>query len=306
MNPILIAIIQSMVTDGTLQAALLAKIKEGNLIVRTATEEEQYKKNLIDTNKEEIIKEEKKIWMRRIEDDVKELTGIKQNPSEPYHEFMKRGFKAMNEKIDTLTREKEAAMSGKDGDSVWKTKYETLETQSKAALLAKDTELQNLQKSVSTTQRRSELDKVFAPIQSKFIDQLPSFFNDYKEQVIQDVLGKSAVIDGKLVLVDENGNPRKDTNLNNISVESHLAEKFKDVIKPEVQQPGSGTQPPKGANPPAPAPGTPFNVSSIPADVTTQGALMDHLGKQGLLQGTPEFDTAFATAVKEKNITKVF
>lgn len=311
MNAELIAIIRALVTDAALQTNLIAKITEGKFIVRTAAEEEQYKSNLLATSKEDIIKEEKKIWMRRIEDDVKEMTGLKQNPSEPYHEFMKRGFLAMNEKISTLTTEKKQLedSKGKDADSVWKTKYDTLEQQSKQAILEKDNELKNLRTSVEESNRKGELDKVFAPIESKFIDQLPGFFSDYKNQVIADVLKKSAMIDGKLVLVDENGNPRKDQQLNNITVESHLSEKFKDVIKTDKTQPGGGSKPPAPGAPPAPtapAPGTPFNTGSVPAEVKTQNDLTEFLGKQGLLQGTKEFDEAFSKTVAEKNITKLF
>ncbi len=308
----ILAIIRQLIADAGLQGQVINKITEGKFVVRTAAEEEQYKANLIATNKEDIIKEEKKIWMRRIEDDVREITGLKQNPSEPYHDFMKRGFKSLNEKIDALDIEKKKleATAGKDGGEVWKTKYETLEQQSKEAIRVKDEAMLALQTKVATSERRAELDKVFLPIKAKFIDTLPGFFVDYEAQVISETLAKSAVIDGKLVLVDEKGNPRKDAQLNNIAVESFLTDKFKDVIKVDKTQTGGGTTPPAGTPPGAPPPpppaGTPFNTGTIPGEVKTQGQLIDFLGKQGLLQGTKEYDEAFAKSVQEKNITKLF
>lgn len=311
MNEQLLAIIRATIVDPTLAATLTAKLTEQKFVVRTAQEEEQYRTNLLSTvNKEDIIKEEKKIWMRRVEDDVKELTGLTQKSSEPYHEFMKRGFKKVQDDLEALKLQKEqleaSAKTGADG-GVWKQKYETLEQQSKAAIAAKEQELTTLQKTVSLTQRRQELDKAFQPMQSKFIDQLPGFFNDYKEQVLADVVNRSALIDGKLVLVDENGNPRKDSNLNNITVESYLGEKFKDVIKVTKEQPGAGSKPPAPGTPPVPTPvGGTFNVATVPAEVTTQGQLVEFLGKQGMLQGSPEFDKAFAETVTQKNITKLF
>lgn len=313
MNEQLLAIIKATIVDPTLAATLTAKLTEQKFVVRTAAEEEQYKNNLLATvDKESIIKEEKRIWMRRVEDDVKELTGLTQKSSEPYHEFMKRGFAKVQDELKALKVEKEQleanVKSGNAGDAViWKQKYETLEQQSKAAIAAKEQELSTLQKTVSLTQRRQELDKAFAPMQSKFIDQLPGFFNDYKEQVLADVVNRSALIDGKLVLVDENGNPRKDSNLNNITVESYLSEKFKDVIKTTKDQPGAGSQPPAPGTPPVPpAAGQAFNVANVPAEITTQGQVVEFLGKQGLLQGTPEFDKAFADTISQKNITKLF
>ncbi len=308
------AVILATVTDATLAQALIAKITEQKITARTPAEEESFKTNLLATiNKDEIVNEEKRIWMRRVEDDVKEITGLKQGPSEPYHVFMKRGFKALQDKADDLQREKEALEANKGtGDAaIWKTKYETLEKQSQQALAAKDQTLAELNKSVESGKRRTELDKVFNPIKSKFIDQLPGFFNEYQEGVINDVLAKSALIDGKLVLVDEQGNPRKDNNLANILVETHLQEKFKDVIKGDKEQAGSGAKPPGGGAPPAgggagAGGGTPFNTATIPAEVNTQSKLTEHLGKAGLLQGSKEFDEAFTKVVQEKNITKVF
>lgn len=307
------AVILATITDPALAQSLIAKITEQKFTVRTAAEEEAFKTNLLATvNKEEIISAEKAIWMRRIEDDVREITGLKQNPSEPYHQFMKRGFKALQDKVAEIEREKEALESNKGtGDAaVWKTKYETLEKQSKEALAAKDATLAELNKSVETSKRRTELDKAFAPIRAKFVDQLPGYFKDYEENVINEVLAKSAIIDGKLVLVDEAGNPRKDGNLANILVEQHLTEKFKDVIKTDQQQAGAGTGPAgEGKNPgaaAAPAKGVPFNTATIPSTITTQAQLTEHLGKAGLLQGSKEFDEAFTKTVQEKNITKVF
>ncbi len=307
------AVILATITDPAVAQALIAKLTEQKFTARTEAEEESFKTNLLATvNKEEIIKEEKKIWMRRIEDDVRELTGLKQHSSEPYHDFMKRGFKALQDKVKDIETEKLALEQSKGGaeGGVWKTKYETLEAQSKAALLAKDATLAELNKSVEEGKRKGELDKVFNPIAAKFVDQLPGFFNDYKDQVINDTLKKSATIDGKLVLIDENGNPRKDANLNNITVESFLNDKFKDVIKTDKTQGGAGTTPPGAGNPnpgtPPAGAGQPFNVAAIPVEVNTQNLLTEHLGKSGLLQGTKEFDEAFAKAVQEKNITKVF
>lgn len=303
MNEQLLAIVRATITDTALQTQLIAKLSEPKFVVRTSEEDDQFKKNLLATiNKDEILKEEKKLWMRRVEDDVLTSTGIKQNPSEPYHEYYKRAVKTIQDELSAIKAEKEkieassAAVGG-----VWKTKYETLEAQSKAAITEKEQALADLQKKVGTSERRSELEKVFSPLRSKFVDQLPSFFSEYQESVLSDVLNKSALIDGVLVLVDENGNPRKDQSLNNIKVESFLSEKFKDVTKQDRQQPGGGTQPPAGTTAT-----NGFNVSGIPQEVTSQNKLIEHLGKHGLLQGTKEFDKAFAEGVAAKNITKVF
>lgn len=300
----LIAIINATIADPTLAASLNAKLKEGKFAVRTETQEQQYKANLLTASKEDLIKEEKKVWMRRVEEDIKELTGLEQKALEPYHEYMKRGIKTLQSKVEALDEEKET-WSKKGGEGgVWKQKYDTLEAQSKAALAEKEAKLGELQKSVATNERRLELDKVFNPLSTKFAKELPDYFNDYKEGVLKETLNKSAMIDGKLVLVDENGNPMKDNNLNNISVDSYLQTKFKSVISEDKTQAGGGTKPPAGGTPP-PATGS-TSIANVPDDVNTEGKLVDFLGKQGLLQGSKEFDAQFSKIKTDKKITKLF
>lgn len=303
----LIALINATIVDPTLAAKLIADIKTKELAVRTKDEQKQFETNFLEQNKDTLTQAEKQAMRIRIEDDIKSaIPGFKQNPSEPYHEFMKRGIKSLQDKVNALTTEKTALEQAKagDADSVWKTKYETLEQQSKAALTVKDQEIVTLRTTTAKQERLTKLQEVFGPIESKFMDQLPGYFNDYKRGVVDSVLNSSAMIDGVLVLVDENGNPRKDTNLNNITVEGHLKERFKDVIKPDVQQPGTGNK--NSGKPPATPQGTGVNTGAIPNDVDTQNKLTQWLGKQGLLQGSKEFDEAFSKAVTERKIEKIF
>lgn len=301
------AAITKSVPDAALQATLIAALEATKTVARTPEEEDQYKANLLTASKDDLIKEEKQIIMRRVEDDVKELTGLRQKPSEPYHEFMKRGFKELKGKLEDIEAQKEEwEKSGGSQDGVWKQKYTTLETQSKTALSEKDREMETLKKSVAATERRIELDKVLNPLASKFAPDLPSYFNDFKENVIRETVALSAIIDGKLVLVDEQGNPRKDNNLNNILVEDHLKLKFKDVIREDRQQGGSGNKgggtPPPGGNGGGKAP---VSINNVPEEVNSEAKLTEFLGKQGLLQGTKDFDDNYSRIIKEKNITKL-
>jgi hypothetical protein len=314
MNPIL-ALLATLVTDPALLASITAKINEQKFVVRTEAEEATYKENLMkNVNKDEIIKEEKKMWARRIEEDIEEASGVKKNADELHHQYAKRVIAAMQKASDDLKAKVDTyEKDGSSATTVWKTKYETLEKQSKDAITAKEAELANLKKENEVNGRRTKLSEVFDPIKAKFLTDLPGYFKEYEKNVVDDVLRNSAVIDGKLVLVDENGNPRKDQQLNNIEVGSYLTDKFKDVIKPDQQQQGGGTQPPTPGKPPVPPAGGGAPAGSkvdaskyAQTQFASQSEVTKALMKDGLLQGSKEFDELFGTIVQQKNITKIF
>jgi hypothetical protein len=309
---LLLLLLKGMVTDPALLASIEAKLKTEKLVIRSEAEEATFKENLLkNVDKDTIIKEEKKMWARRIEEDIEEATGIKKKPDELHHQYMKRVL-AEKDAAEKLLKDKVEGYEkdGGSGSSVWKTKYEALEKQSKEAIAAKEAELTTLKKDNEANTRKAKLDEVYGPIRSKFLSDLPSYFTEYEKTVQADVLKKSTVIDGVLVMTDENGNPMKDQQLNNIKVETYLADKFKDVIKPDQQQTGAGTKPPVAGQPPkpaAPAAGGKFDLNrALAGNFATQSEVTEALGKEGLLQGTKEFDEAFAKIVETKNITKIF
>lgn len=305
----LLALLAASGVDAALIATLKAGMIAKKMAVRSETEETTFKANLLSSSKEEIIKEEKKTWMRRIEDDIKELTGLNQKAGEPYHEFMKRGFKKVQELKDAAEA-KVTEFESADG-GVWKTKYQNLEAQSKTAIEAKEKELADFKKVNEVTQRSVELNKIVSPMEAKFISEVPSYFNDYKASVLKDVLNQSAIVDGKLVMVDAQGAPMKDANLANILVENFLTEKFKDVIKTDKQQEGAGSKKPNKEDVPDTSKskakaGQPINVEDAPKAFANQGEIITYLGKKGGLQGTKEYNDAFDKLVTEKNVTKIF
>src|SRR6187402_3537189 len=155
----LLAILAASGVDAALIATIKASMIAKKVAVRTETEEATYKSNLLSSSKDEIIKEEKKTWMRRIEDDIKELTGLTQKSGEPYHEFMKRGFKKIQEDKDKAEAKVVEFESG-DAGGVWKTKYQNLEAQSKTAIEAKEKEIVQIKKDNEITQRSVELGKI--------------------------------------------------------------------------------------------------------------------------------------------------
>jgi hypothetical protein len=305
MNEQLLALIREAVTDATMQAAVIQKIQAKNFVIRTADEEATFKTNFINQEKDNILKDEKKKWMQRVEDDIRDATGLRQNSSEPYHEYMKRALGELKEKVTTLSQANKDLEAGKGSDSVWKTKYETLEAQSKTALEIKDKELLTLKGVTATQERKVMLQEIFAPIEAKFMSELPPYFAEYKKNVINDLLNHSEIIDGKLVMVDDKKNPMKDNSLNNVTLDSVLSEKFKDVIKTDKEQAGAGGA--AGGKAPADAgKGSKFEAKNTPKDIDSEAKLNEYLGKQGLLQNSKEYDEAFAAAKTQNNITKIF
>jgi hypothetical protein len=294
----LLAIIRATITDPALAKQLTDQLTAKKLTVRSETEETQYKDNLLNQERPRIEAEERRKLKGSIEQDFRELVpDVIQQAGEEYHKYYKRAVQKMKDKIAEL----EAAGAGTD--VVPKGKYDKLEADSKKALADKDAELARLKQATERQERLNILNQALTPIEQTFMTELPSYFQDYKKVVVEETLAKSAVIDGVLVLVDDQGNPLKDSNLNNIPVENHFKTKFKDVIKVHDAKPGAGTKPAAGPPPGGSGGGGSMN---IPATVDTQGKLTEHLMKAGLAQGTKEFDEAFSKAVTEKNITKIF
>ena len=121
----------------------------------------------------------------------------------------------------------------------------------------------------------------------KFLGSVP---DDARNALIEiaknDVVKDASFLDGNVVFLDADGNPKRDDEYNKVTMEVRLKEKLKSIIDEGRQQPGVKIKDPvikkneKGD----------IDVTiSIPDTVQTMADLIDHLPKAGIARNSAEY-----------------
>lgn len=284
-----VADLQAKLQAGTLTPTdpLLAPLSTMGLIVRTPTQEEEFKTN----HKRDVISKHDGDAYKVVTDSFKEISGVAPNANEKATDYVKRVFETVkSERDDLQTKVKNG--TGTDADKAQITKLEQQIVQLKETHA---TETKTLQTRLTTYQQTTAKETAFAEIKGnlkKSLDAaiLPDVVQarmdrfDREFEVVVDDNGKQTV---KYRTGENAGQPVKDSSFKELSVKDVLANNvFQDLIESKPTQPGSGATPPgQPGNPPAnPVDGIKPTKESYqrPATVVNRVQLHKDLMEKGL------------------------
>jgi hypothetical protein len=288
------------------QTIVKETLAKKDFIIRTKDEETGF----LDRYKTDVIEKEipKKVAdiHNQYDKDVKELFGLDRNQNEKSYDYMKRAASAKLSELQTYADKvkglEEQIKKGDPTGAIAK-KLEEAEAQYKNQLEAKDKELGDLRNKMSTTEKRSAVDTVYAGIKSAFKKDLPALFARTEKAILDEIYGRAGWSDvgGKqvLVLMNPDGTVAKDGSFNPITVESYLRGELKEVIEEKKAQGGAGSSG-------APDPNAGKKSDEItkdnfikPETVKTRDDLMTYMLSVGLKRGQNNFNEIWSTFSKD-------
>lgn len=258
--------------------------------IQDETEHNSFKQNF----EADVIARKTSEWAQNLEKDVKELTGIeKESANEKYYDYFKRATKA---KLDSVTRLEAELATLKDKSNPSEADKKRIQ-QLEAGIQEKETtykaQLQEKDGIIHSLKVGNELQSALAKLRANYKADIPASIVEIVENTAIQQLTKSAKFqeDNKLTFLNDKGevivNP---ANYQPQTAEALLKDMLKDLIDAGRTATGTGTgnnsqqQQQQGQTGP---------ITAIPADVTTKVLLTAYLLKQGLTQGSKEFDEAF-------------
>lgn len=279
----------------------------GEVVIRTPQQEEKFKENYSKLVEEEKVGPRIKEIYSQIDKDVEEVTGVKKDPETKTYAHVKNlltEFKGKADASDSTINELKSKISGEGVDVLrgevdfWKKKHAEDTT-------AKDGQLEEMQvKHISQAKQRI-IDVDYRKVATKFIDNLPGYFNSHAESVMSSIVQSSKLsADGKSIeLVDKDGKVMRDAGYNVMTVEAYLLDQFKEVVKTGAGSGGAGGGTPPAGTPPAtpPAGQKEWEKIEMPAEIKTQVALRDWIYSTHKEMDRKDINKAFnALCIKNK------
>lgn len=271
-------------------AATEALQKKGFSIYDKAKHDEFITNLRKDTIEKEIPKEIAKVHSQ-YDADIKTTFGIDRNQDEKSYDYMKRAASAKLTDLNTKIEGYEKTIREKgDPSGVLQKKIEAAEEKARIAIEGYEAKIKSLQGDNEKATKSMLLNQDYSELSKTFTKQLPAMFDKLSKMTLDSVLSQSVLKDGKLYLSDGTGGIKKDGAFKEITVADYLKTEFKDVIDVKREQGGAGSG--KGAGNPGNE-GDPTTINKdnfqMPANVKTQGDLMDVMMEQGIKRGSQAF-----------------
>ena len=285
---------------------IIDHLKGNGYAIRTTEEDNTFKQNAINHGAETLfndkIGDKLKELHNQYDQDVFNVTGIQRNQDEKSYDYNKRVHEtnlARIKQLEASNKELDSRLKSGDVDSVWKSKYETIESEAKQRLLEKDNEIQKLKGTTERFTKSQEINKIYTPIKSTFKKDLPGYFKTTEEHILNDVISKAKQKNGEWIMTKDGENELLDTNLNEIKIEDFLKKQFKDAIEEKRTQNGIGT-----GHGSTKSDGGTSNVV-VPGEIKTISKLIDYLLEIGLERGSKEWHEAYKKGLEENKIIEV-
>jgi hypothetical protein len=266
---------------------------EQKLIVRTTDEETAHLKKYEDEKIGERVSE----IALNVEKDIEAITGIKKvSKDEKYYDYAKRVLKTLKDSTGDLERQITDLKGKTNLSDAERQRLSQLET----ALNEKNTEIQTLKdegsKKENTFKAKADIAKDLAEIRATYKKDLPASLVKIAEDQAVDALLATAKYqdDGTLTFTDKEGKVLTDPKnaYKPKGPKALLQDSLKDLIDTGRAQAGTGKTGTEGANGKTGSNGK-FEWTGIPDGVETRVQLSDYLKKNGVLDGSKEFDDIF-------------
>lgn len=252
---------------------------------------ERHKQSVIETEIPQKIKE----VHDRYDVDTKTLFGIDRNADEKSYDYLKR---AATVKLGEIAALKEQ-LKGGDPTGAIKKQLEETEQKYRQTLQEKDAEINTLKTNLTRGEITTGVTTVYTDIKNTFKKPLPPLFDQTERSILNDVVSKAVLKEGKYYLGDGNGNLVKDRGLNPVLLSDHLKETFKDLIDTGAGGGGAGSKDASKGGKTDPTTITPENFF-LPEKVKTKANLIDHMVEDlGIPKGTKQFNTIYAKWSKD-------
>lgn len=286
--------------DPAIQKVAVEALGKAKYIVQDEATHTAFKENLVKTEVEKVIGTKIREVHDQYDKDLKEVFGDKfvKNQDEKSYEALKRVGKSVLTELQTKITTIEDQMKKGDPTGVLAKRLEEAELNYKNELAKKDTELSALRGQTETAAKSVALQTAYQSVAQKFIKNLPPFFTETKDTILNSLLKDSILKDGVLY-VGENGIIKKDSGFNEIKIEDYLKVKFKDVIDTKPAAGGAGSGGNGGAGKQDPTKWT-VETYELPGGVTTPGDLLRRMAEDGLVRGTPLFNSIWAKLFDDK------
>lgn len=217
----------------------LEGVDEGEFILRTEAEENEFRDNLLKTELDKRIGDRIKEVHTSYDNDIFAATGKKKKEDEKTYDFLKRTLSEYKEKTDSIPllegqiKELNAKMRDGSGDETLKNQLKNLEKKHSEALQNWTTEKDTILKTHNNELVGAELDKEISKL--KFRNDIPqAVIDSYVSTVRNEMLNKALRQDGRLVFKNgEDGILTDNTTLKPIGADVILSDKLKDILGTE-------------------------------------------------------------------------
>lgn len=242
--------------------------------------------------------EQIKVVHDKYDKDIKDLFGIDRTTNEKSYDYLKR---AAGEKLTGLTKQIDTLNDQiKKGDptGVLAKKLEEAENLYKTVIKEKDDAFNKLRGEADQAGKNVALTSIYAGVKSLFKKELPPMFAEIEKSVLNELLKDSVLKDGVLYL-GEAGVPKRNKAFEEVKMEDHLKEKFKDVIDVKRIAGGGGSGAGNG-NEGKIDPNT-YSKDNIvvPENVKTKSDLVGHLNELGIPRGTKQYNDIYSALSKK-------
>ena len=286
------------------KAEILAQLEsadDGNYILRTEAEENEFRENLLKTELDKKIGARIKEVHTSYDNDLYELTGKRRKDDEPTYDFMKRHFSELKEKADSTIllenqiKELNTKIRDGSGDETLKRQLKSYEQKHNDALKEWTREKEELQGKFNTYRVDAALDNSLAGL--KFRADLPeAVVKSYIDSVKSDLRSKAILQDDQLVFKNgEDGILVDNTTLKPISAASILNDKLKDILAGDgVKGLGGGkdNEKPKGEI-------VPPDSALVSNEELTKWLLNEFAVRKGLTKNAARNDPEYLKIFKE-------
>ena len=272
--------------------------------VATTSDHNTFLTNYKETEVSKGIKEDILKVHSRYEQDIKEVLGTEKNSDEKTYDFLKRQLKTLKGDIegkDTKITDLERAVGDKSGDEALKLAKSDLDAyklKHQKALDDHKTERETHQGEMHSVRLMNHADHSLMGI--KFLSSVPE---DARKALIEiaknEAVNDASFLDNKVVFLDANGDPKRNDQLEIVTMEDFLKGKLKSIIDSGHKQPGVDIKDPKIEKDKEGK----INVTVIvPETVKTMEGLINHLQEAGLVRGTDEYFAALKKYSEELDI----
>lgn len=283
------AITDNVFTAEEFDTALSTNPELFNIVQGKILEKDDYKKRFEPAFASDFTKRTADL----IEADTLKLTGIAKKPQEKYYDYWQRAIGEVKTNFASeqqrLTNEITLLKDKSNPDAATKARIEQLEKQ----LTDKDTEFATFKTNSSQEVNAAKVSaKLEASIpQLKIKAGLPEDLVKIAMENTVAKLLKSAQVqeDGTITFLDADGKVRQNTSTYKpLTALEALNLELKTIVDEGVKQPGAGSNP---GNENPPKEGSKF--TGVPATVTTQVQLSEHLLSLGIMDGSKEWNEIF-------------
>ena len=279
--------------------ALLEQKADADFVIRTTEDEQTFLENYAKEAVEKGVKSYEGKLHQKYDDDFYTLTG-KRRPSEMRtFDFIKNEWTAIGEKAqlaDQLLREKqELEQKIKEGSTDKKLVADLEQVRKEYQQLKEESE--NKIKTIQTEHERFKIRNEILKARSElsFNDKIPDAAREaLVERVVNELVVKAEMRDGKLFFVDEEGNPMRNKNnaLNPYSAKELLNENLRDILKEKRKESGPAIS--DEIHKKYDNSGKLTEIALVvPDSIKTRELLGEFLVEKGLLRGTPEYYAAY-------------